>query len=96
MNIIELRNKTMVARTLKDIAADAEFNTSPLRKYIDQQIQLAADNGEGKVALNFSYVKERVLEKKYGGPTMAAALRHYQSEGFVVFPEHANIVISWL
>ena len=96
MNIIELRNKTAAARAAKDAALDAEFNTSPLRKYIDQRIQEAADNGEGKVALNFSYAKECALHLKYGGPTMAAALRHYQSEGFVVFPEHANIVISWL
>ena len=96
MNVIELRNKTLAARALRDTAADAEFNTSPLRKYIDQRIQEAADKGEGNLSLNFCYAKEKALEKMYGGPTMAAALRHYQSEGFVVFPERTNIVISWL
>lgn len=96
MNVIELRNKTIAARALKDTAADAEFNTSPLRKYIDQRIQEAADNGEGKLSLNFYSAKEQALEKMYGGPTMAAALRHYQSEGFVAFPERVNIVISWM
>ena len=96
MNIIELRNKTLAARAVKDTALDAEFNASPLRKYIDKQIQEAARNGEGKLALNFYYANECAQGKRYGGPSMAAALRHYQSEGFIVFPEHENIVISWL
>lgn len=96
MNIIELRNKTVAARAIKDAAEDAEFNTSPLRKYIDKRIQEAASNGEGKLALNFYYAKECACCKRYGGPSMAAALRHYQSEGFIAFPERAYIVISWM
>lgn len=96
MNIIELRNKTMAARTLKDLAEDTEFNTSPLRKYIDQRIQEAADNGEGVLTLNFYYAKECALKLKYGGPTMAAALRHYQNEGFKALFERKNIIISWM
>ena len=96
MNIIELRKKTMAARTLKDLAEDTEFNISPLRKYIDQQIQEAADNGEGKLILNFYYAKERVFSERYGGPTMAAAVRHYRSEGFDALSEGTNIIISWM
>ena len=96
MNNIELRNKTLAARPVKDTALDAEFKASPLRKYIDKRIQDAASNGEGKLALNFYYAKECAQSKRYGGPSMAAALRHYQSEGFVAFPERAYIVISWM
>ena len=96
MNIIELRNKTIAARAVKDAAADAEFNNSPLRKYIDQRIQEAADNGEGVLTLNFYYAKECALKLKYGGPTMAAALRHYQNEGFKALFERKNIIISWM
>ena len=96
MNIIELRNKTLAARAVKDTALDAEFKASPLRKYIDKQIQEAASNGEGKLTLNFYYANECAQGKRYGGPSMAAALRHYQSEGFIAFPERAHIVISWM
>ena len=96
MNIVELRNKTLAARAVKDTALDAEFKASPLRKYIDKRIQDAADNGEGKLALNFYYAKECARGERYGGPSMAAALRRYQNEGFVAFPERAYIVISWM
>ena len=96
MNIIELRNKTAAARASKDAALDAEFKASLLRKYIDQLIQKAADNGEGKLILNFYYAKERVFSERYGGPTMAAAVRHYRSEGFDALSEGTNIIISWM
>ena len=96
MNIIELRNKTLAARAVKDTALDAEFKASPLRKYIDKRIQEAASNGEGKLALNFYYAKECACCKRYGGPSMAAALRHYQNEGFKALFERKNIIISWM
>lgn len=99
MNVIELRNKTIAARAIKVASEDAEFDVSPLRKYIDQRIQEAADNGEGKLILNFYCVKECAPNfnyGKHGRPTMATALRHYQNEGFVAFPERTNIVISWM
>ena len=96
MNVIELRNKTIAARAIKVAAEDAEFNVSPLRKYIDRRIQEAADNGEGILALNFYCAKERVHNLKYGGPTMDTVLRHYQSEGFKALSECTNIIISWM
>ena len=99
MNVIELRNKTIAARAIRVAAEDAEFNVSPLRKYIDRRIQEAADNGEGILTLNFYCAKEcapNLKYGKYGRPTIATVLRHYQSEGFKALSERTNIIISWM
>lgn len=104
MDITELRAQTIAARASKEAIEDTEFGSSPLRKYFDQLIQEAAGRGESKVSPNFYCAKERVLGKKYGGPSIEAAIRHYSHEGFSARKEHwcspngygnTSLVISW-
>ena len=105
MDIEKLRSQTTKALASKEALEDEEFNDSPLRRHYDRLIQEAASNGESKISSNFYYTKEDVLGKKYGGPSIGAAIRHYTHEGFNVHQEHwlsrngygnTNLVISWM
>lgn len=104
MDITNLRNQTANARVSKENREEAEFMASPLKDYIDQRIQEAANEGENKTSLNFYYVKKRVLGDEYDGPTIGAVIRHYSNEGFSARHEswcspngygNTALVISW-
>ena len=104
MDITELRNKTAAARASKEAREEAWFMASPLKEYIDQRIQEAANEGENKTSLNFYYSKKRVLGYEYSGPKIDAVIRHYKNEGFVAYSEswlspngygNTALVISW-
>lgn len=104
MDITELRNKTAIARASKEALEEAEFLASPLKEFFDRRIQEAADEGKSELSLNFYYIKERELGSKYDGPTLAAVIRHYLSEGFTAWHEswlsptgygNTSIIISW-
>ena len=104
MDITELRNKTAAARASKEAREEAEFLASPLKEFFDRRIQEAADEGKSELSLNFYYIKERELGNKYDGPTLAAVIRHYLSEGFIAWHEswlsptgygNTSIIISW-
>lgn len=104
MNIEDLRKQTKSARASKEAIEDAEFNASPLHKYIDGLITQASKHGESKISPNFYYTKEKVLGERYGGPSIESAIRHYSREGFYAREEnwcspngHGNtsLVISW-
>ena len=104
MDIAELRRQTALARASRETSEDAEFNSSPLRKYFDRLIQKASASGDSKVSPNFYYAKEQVLGERYGGPSIEAAIRHYSREGFSARQEHwcspngygnTSLIISW-
>ena len=104
MDITKLRNQTAAARASKEEFEEAEFLASPLKEFFDRRIQEAADEGKSELSLNFYYIKERELGNKYDGPTLAAVIRHYLSEGFIAWHEswlspngygNTSIVISW-
>ena len=104
MDITKLRNQTATARASKEELEEAEFLASPLKEFFDRRIQEAADEGKSELSLNFYYIKERELGNKYDGPTLAAVIRHYMSEGFIAWHEswlsptgygNTNIIISW-
>ena len=82
MNITELCSQTLAARTSKEAIEDAEFNNSPVREHFDRRIKEAAAKGKSEVSDNYYYIKERILGKKYSGPSINAAIRHYTREGF--------------
>ena len=105
MDIAELRDLTATARASKEEIEDDEFNTSLLRKNLDTLIQEAASKGKSELSLNFYYVKEIVLGKRYDGPTIEVAIRHYSREGFCVYKENrlslndydnTSLIISWM
>ena len=104
MDITKLRKQT-AAHAVKDVALDTEFNNSPLKKYIDRKIQEAANKGKSELSLNFFDIKERVLGKKYSGPTLDAVIRHYSNEGFLAYSKswlsqngdgNTSLIISWM
>lgn len=104
MDITTLRKQTADALATKEARGEAEFNASPLRKYIDQRIRAEASQGRNKLELNFYYVKERVLGDKYSGPTINETIRHYSKDGFCAWEMHwlspngnghTALVISW-
>ena len=104
MDITELSNQTTAARAAKEAREEAEFLASPLKEYIDQRIQEAANEGENKTSLNFYYIKKRVLGYEYSGPKIDAVIRHYRNEGFVAYSKswlspngygNTALVISW-
>ena len=82
MNINEIRKQTIAAHTSKEAAEDAEFKNSPVREYFDEQIKEAVAKGKSEVSANYYYITERVLGKKYSGPSINSAIRHYTREGF--------------
>ena len=57
MDITKLREQTAAARASKEAREEAWFMASPLKEYIDQRIQEAANEGENKTSLNFYYIK---------------------------------------
>ena len=104
MDITTLRKQTADALAAKEVCKNAEFNNSPLCKYIDQRIRAEASQGRNKLELNFYYVKERVLGDKYSGPTINETIRHYSKDGFCAWEMHwlspngnghTALVISW-
>ena len=104
MNITTLRKQTADALAAKEARKNAEFDVSPLRKYIDQRIRAEASQGRNKLELNFYYVKERILGDKYSGPTINETIRHYSKDGFCAWETHwlsqngnghTALVISW-
>ena len=104
MDITKLRNQTAAARASKEAREEAWFMASPLKEYIDQRIQEAANEGENKTSFDFYYIKKRVLGYEYSGPTIDAVIRHYRNEGFLAYSktwlspngdENLAIVISW-
>lgn len=104
MDITKLRNQTAAARASKEELEEAEFLASPLKDFFDRRIQEAANEGKSELSLNFYYIKERELGNKYNGPTLAAVISHYLSEGFAAWHKswlspngygNTNIVISW-
>ena len=104
MDITKLRNQTAAARASKEELEEAEFLASPLKDFFDRRIQEAANKGKSELSLNFYYIKERELGNKYDGPTLAAVIRHYLSEGFIAWHEswlsptgygNTSIIISW-
>ena len=104
MDITNLRNQTTNARVSKENREEDEFMASPLKDYIDQLIQEAANEGENKMSLDFYYIKERVLGDEYSGPMIDVVIRHYKNEGFVAYSKswlspngygNTAIVISW-
>ena len=104
MDITKLRNQTAAARASKEELEEAEFLASPLKDFFDRRIQEAANEGKSELSLNFYYIKERELGNKYNGPTLAAVIRHYLSEGFITWHKswlspngygNTNIVIAW-
>ena len=104
MDITELRKQTYAARAAKAAALDTEFNSSPLKKYIDRRIKEAAANGEIELSLNFYYTKQQVFGDEYDGPTLDTAIRNYQNEGFAAYSKNwlspngygnTALVISW-
>ena len=104
MDITELRNLTAAARASKEAREEAEFVASPLKAFFDRRIKEVAAEGKSELSLNFYYIKERELGNKYDGPTLAAVIRHYLSEGFIAWHEswlsptgygNTSIIISW-
>jgi len=104
MDIAKLRSQTAKARASREASEDAEFNSSPLRKYFDKLIRAAAADGRSEVSENFYCAKEDVLGHKYGGPSIEAVIRHYSCEGFSARQEHwcspngygnTSLIISW-
>lgn len=104
MDITKLRSQTANARASKEAIEDAEFNDSPLRSYIDKLIEKASKNGECEISPNYYYTKEIVLGKKYGGPSIDTAIRHYNHEGFRAYLKswcspngygNTSLIISW-
>ena len=104
MDITTLRKQTAASRVSKENREEAWFMASPLKEYIDQRIQEAANEGENKTSLNFYYIKKRVLGYEYSGPKIDAVIRHYRNEGFVSYSKswispngdgNTAIVISW-
>lgn len=104
MDIAKLRKQTASARASKEAIEDAEFNSSPLRRYIDKLIKTAAKNGEYQISPNYYYTKEDVLGSMSSGPSIDAVIRHYSREGFSAREEHwlsrngdgnTSLIISW-
>ena len=104
MNINELRKQSYSARARRTATLDAEFNSSPLKEYIDRRIKEAAANGKIELSLNFYYTKKQVFGDEYDGPTLDTVIRNYQNEGFVAYSKNwlspngygnTAIVISW-
>ena len=104
MDITKLRSQTANARASKEATEDAEFNDSPLRRYIDKLINEAAKNGEYKISPNYYCTKKDVLGEKYGGPSIDVAIRHYLREGFSAYEKswcspngygNTSLIISW-
>ena len=104
MDITTLRKQTAASRVSKENREEAEFMASPLKDYIEQRIQEAANEGENKTSLDFYYIKKRVLGDEYDGPMIDVVIRHYKNEGFVAYSKswlspngdgNTAIVISW-
>lgn len=104
MDIAKLRKQTASARASKEAIEDAEFNSSPLRCYIDKLIKTAAKNGEHQISPNYYCTRNDVLGSMYGGPSIVVAIRHYSREGFSARQEYwlspngysnTSLVISW-
>ena len=104
MDITTLRKQTADALSAKEAHKNAEFDVSPLRKYIDQRIRAEASQGRNKLELNFYYVKKRIFGDKYSGPTINETIRHYSKNGFTAWETHwlspngnghTALIISW-
>ena len=104
MTIIEIRNKTAAAQASKATIRAKEFINSPLKDFIDKQIEELAAEGKNELWLNFDYTTERVLGERYGEPLISSVIHHYQNKGFTAWDElwrspdgygNTALVISW-
>ena len=104
MNITEIRNKTAAAQASKAHVRAKEFINSPLKDFIDKQIEELAGEGKNELWLNFDYTTERVLGERYGEPLISSVIHYYQNKGFTAWDElwrspdgseHVIIIISW-